>query len=353
MKGLTLLIFSRNDIDKALGLIKELYETTDEIVLMDSSDKAQRKDLREKAKNLKKVRSFYTVPLGYPDPMRMYGLTKCRREWVLLLDTDEKLSEDLKKEVNGLINSTDADAFAIRRLEEASGQKAKGSYVTWQIRLFKKDRVSFSGLRHEQAVVKGKLLRLHDDKYYMSHLEEVRGSTDSESIKLRSFDERLSYQTYNKRFLEYLAKFSVPKGDVKETALGKFFMSSLLLYQRIGRKKPESEVSNLDYFALNMLKEIGFTLNGRPLGRMLDVIPYNVARIKTIKEWKASENARESFEISKIINRIGIIKFLDLDKESTIKRLNRLYKDKKKGIGLLVELLYEKYEKQNREHNKK
>lgn len=91
MQKLSVLIFSKNDAHKAIGLIEDIYGIADEIVLVDSSESAQRNTiLNAKRRNkLGKLRVFYAVALGYPDPLRMYALSKCKNEWVLLIDTDE------------------------------------------------------------------------------------------------------------------------------------------------------------------------------------------------------------------------------------------------------------------------
>ena len=73
---LSVLIFSRNDIDNALDLINDVYDFADDIVLVDSSSAKLHEELiRKKAKrSLSKLRVFYVVPLGYPDPLRMYAI---------------------------------------------------------------------------------------------------------------------------------------------------------------------------------------------------------------------------------------------------------------------------------------
>ena len=91
MQRLSVLIFSRNDVDKALDLIQDLYKIASEIILMDSSNKEGKERLLKRKEKLElgKVRIFNVVALGYPDPLRMYALAKCKNEWVLLIDTDE------------------------------------------------------------------------------------------------------------------------------------------------------------------------------------------------------------------------------------------------------------------------
>jgi hypothetical protein len=50
--------------------------------------------------------------------------------------------------------------------------------------------------------------------------------------------------------------------------------------------------------------------------------------------------------ITRIIGRVGVTKYLNLDKEETIRRLNSKYRNQKQGVELLIKLITERYEKQ-------
>ncbi len=154
MEKLTVMTFTKNYIKNALELIQWMYDVADEFILVDSSNKENRELLASEKKRLKLNKlKVYTAPaLGYPDPLRMYAISKCTSNWVTLLDSDERFPPKLKKDVKGIITKTDCDAFAIKRYETIAKKNAE-KFFTWQIRLFKRDKVSFTGLRHEQGLV--------------------------------------------------------------------------------------------------------------------------------------------------------------------------------------------------------
>ncbi len=340
-------MFSKNDIHMALDLVKSMYSTADEFVLVDSSNKERRAELAKAKKSMKlnKLKIFYCVPIGFPDPLRMYGLSKCTSEWVALMDTDERFSPMLKKDLKKLISDSKApDAFALRRYEEKM-KDPNNDFFTWQTRLFKRDKVQFRGIRHEQAIVSGKTTALKSSSYYIEHHEAQSGHTGTESGKIEIYEDRLSYELYNKRMLEYLGKLVVPEGDIEKTAIGKAAKGFLMLYQKLGMKSKDKEASNFDYFMFGFLKDIGYTLQGRDPKRVVIALKDRHADIKKIRKWKSSPEGREAFEIAKIINRIGVIKFLHLDEEKHIKELNRKYKDKEGGIALLLKLMAEEYKR--------
>ena len=99
---LSVLIFSRNDVEKALDLIRDIYDIADEIVIVDSStDIGHSRLLKARREfNFKKLRIFYIIALGYADPLRMYAIGKCNGKWVLMLDTDERISSEFKSTIH-------------------------------------------------------------------------------------------------------------------------------------------------------------------------------------------------------------------------------------------------------------
>ena len=119
MADFSLLIFSRNDIDEALGLIRDMYKVSQEIVILDGSDESEHARLVKEKKRqcLDKLKIHKVVALGYPDPLRMYGLSKCSNEWVFLIDTDERISSEFKSNIREILGRG-ADAFAIKRYED-------------------------------------------------------------------------------------------------------------------------------------------------------------------------------------------------------------------------------------------
>lgn len=347
-----MLIFSKNDIPNAIALIKDLYGIADEAVLIDSSNRESRDLVAKERKRLglRKLRVFETVALGYPDPLRMYGLKKCSNNWVLLLDTDEKLSPALKAGIKNLIDDSGQDAFAIKR-HEGVGKK-NDKLFTWQVRLFRKANIRYKGLRDEQAIVSGRLKSLKGKEYYIEHHGEISGHTGRQSGKMELYDERLTYNLYNRKLMEYFGKLSTQKNSPEKTKTGKLLKRMLLLYEKAGSKKPGDEVSTFDYLMFNVFKDIGFTMMGRNPINSLTSVPDRFNDVRRMREWKRAENSKEALEISKIINDIGVTKFLKLDQERTIRRLNRLYKDKNEGITLLIYLLEQEYRKSKAKRKK-
>jgi len=343
MDKLSVLIFSKDYVDNTLDLAKDVCDIADEIVVMDASGKSETEMLKKGKALMKldKLRLFHVPAIGYPDPLRMYALKKCKGNWVIYIDTDERLSEELKKDIRRVIAKGEYDAYAIKRYEEVKDRKNLPLFFTWQIRLFKKDMVAFTGMPHEQARVNGKLGRLEDKKHYMMHMSALMSrKTQLDYNKIEQF-ERLTYGMYNERMLDYLSKFRMGNDrNAKNTLSGRVLLSLLGAYQRITSKKKDQELTDFDYFFYySTLDLIYYTLEGNLPG-IFGIIPKERKHVKQINMWKNAKDGGEIFEISKILNSVGIIEFLHLDREEEIEKIN---KRKEKGAALLLNLIRERY----------
>lgn len=350
MKKLSVLTFSRNDIKSVLGLVKEVYEIADEIVLVDSSDRRERNELARAKRQLKldKLRVFYAIPLGLVELYRPYGLAKCRNEWILYLDSDERLSENLRNDVEKIINTTKYDALTLKRFEYVERGK-QNKLFTWNVRLYKKDKVLYKGIIHEQPIVKGKLGALVGEKYYMENRKEYHNFlTSYEYYRLLPI-ERMSYKNYNDVMVENFVKMTHPENTGKETSGTKVLRTLIIGYEKITMKKPEEELSNFDYFMYNFTKSFFIAVKKGDFRSLFTLLPDELKVIgNSMKRWKNAPDSKEVFDISQIIYKQGIISFLNLDKEKTIERLNRKYKDKMlRGADLLMYLLKERYKQIN------
>ncbi len=346
MKGLSVLIFSRGYPDSVLRVVRNVYYAADEIIVLDASDRKDNSYLKRacKAAGLKKLRLLPMVALGYPDPLRMYGIGRCRYDWVLLIDTDELLSDGLKGCVRKMINGN-AQAYALRRYEEVRDLNRMPMFSTWQIRLFRKNYVEFRGLPHEQPIVSGSLERLEDSDCYMMHMSAMMSrKTQVDYGEMEKF-ERLTYSMYKEKMLDYISKMRTHEDrKASSTLSGRIIGGWMGLYQYITMKKDEQELSSFDYFVYySMLDLAYYTLEGNAKG-ILGIIPNELKHLKQINQWKNSRDGRRIFEISKIINSVGITKFLGLEKKANVERLIKRYRHKDGGIGLLFRLINERYD---------
>ena len=137
-----LLLFSHDDAENAIDLIKNLYPFVDEIVNIDSSKNGQHMMLikEKKAMRLKKLRIYKNISLGIIELFKPWAIGLCKSDWILSIDTDERMNEDFKRDLRMVIGKSRCDAYAIRRYEYVVNNVHGG--FTWQTKLFRKGKDS-------------------------------------------------------------------------------------------------------------------------------------------------------------------------------------------------------------------
>ena len=140
----------------------------DEIVVIDSNSTDKTREIAQKMG----VKIYICSKKGF-DERRNLGREKAQNEWLLYVDTDERVSGKLKEEILMQIkNPKTFSAFKIPRLNIHYGKPLKhgGWYPDFQTRLFrKKDLSHWFGKIHESAKVNGKTGELKNHFIHLSH----------------------------------------------------------------------------------------------------------------------------------------------------------------------------------------
>ncbi|OGJ37796.1 MAG: hypothetical protein A2383_01770 [Candidatus Pacebacteria bacterium RIFOXYB1_FULL_39_46] len=160
-----------NTKDVANTIVRTLRSVSfaDEIVIVDmySSDGT----LTLARKFTKKI--FQHKDLGYADPARNFALSKASHEWILVVDADEVVSDELKQIVlQTLDQESAADVYWLPRKNIVFGHwiTKTGWWPDYQPRLFKKGAVSWQVGVHRLPDVKGKEVYLPtEEKYALQH----------------------------------------------------------------------------------------------------------------------------------------------------------------------------------------
>ncbi len=349
--NISLLVFSRNDASNAISLAQSMRGKVDEIVIVDSSDREEHERLAKWCTG--KAKLYFAAPLGYADLLRYYGISKCKSKWILYLDTDERLNERFLLELQSIVASAKCDAFAIRRYEEAS-EKNRGNFFTWQTRLFKKGKVAFTGIIHEQPVVHGRLCTLSDE-YWIEHRTELMHHGSNTYNKMMAF-EMLDYSTLNNVVLDYARKFFALDTSKASSKLIMGFVALILnAYELLGLKKKGRELSKTDYLLFYTLRSMGYAYRQRRIPKLLELWRGQKAWLESLEKERAELcrkhgiTRKELFELSMQLYKKGIIKYLGFDKPERIDMLTEDYKRgmfKDHGIDLAISLIVEKYKKE-------
>lgn len=103
---------------------------------------------------------------------RNQGAIAAKGEWLLYVDTDERVSLELKEEILNKINNDGGEngGFFIPRRNFFWGKEFKSVYPDYQLRLIKKKAfIGWKGKIHETAKIKGEIGKLIQPLLHLSH----------------------------------------------------------------------------------------------------------------------------------------------------------------------------------------
>lgn len=102
---------------------------------------------------------------GFRD-QKEYATNLATQPWVLSLDADEALSEELQIEIKQILQNPEKDGYRCPRVSYHLGRWIRhgGWYPDWQLRLFKKEKCTWVGGQvHESVSISGEVGTLKND----------------------------------------------------------------------------------------------------------------------------------------------------------------------------------------------
>lgn len=155
-------IITRNEERNIERCLKSLEGVVDEIVVVDSLSTDKTKEICL-AYNVNFIEQEF---LGYIE-QKNFALSKANFNYIISLDGDEALSEELKKSILNLKNNWKFDAYYSNRLNNFCGQWIKHSdwYPSKKIRIFDRRKATWKGINPHDEI------KLNDSKSKIGHLK--------------------------------------------------------------------------------------------------------------------------------------------------------------------------------------
>lgn len=148
-----------NVVEEELGVLPRALESVgdwaDETVLIDMTGEGS--GLRGVAEKYN-AEVFKHMRVSYVEPVRNFSIEKAKGEWVLIMDPDEELSENLKKKLKEIIRKPEGDYFRIPRKNIIFGKWLRHSrwWPDYNIRFFRKGKVEWTEEIHGVPITTGK-----------------------------------------------------------------------------------------------------------------------------------------------------------------------------------------------------
>lgn len=242
--GITALILAKNE-EKNLPRCLEAVAWVDEIIVIDDQSTDKTVVLAEKA-----GAKIYQRRLDDFASQRNFALAKVTTEWVLLVDPDETVPQELQKEIFKAIKLKGFAGFYFPRKNIIFGQwiEHSGWFPDHQLHFFRTKKGMYVGKVHEQVEVKGKVGYLktpliHENNQSITqYLEKLIHYTELEAEKQMKAGYQFSWPDLIQKPLdEFLRRFFAEEGykdGIHGLALSFLqTFSQLVVYLRIWEKE--------------------------------------------------------------------------------------------------------------------
>jgi len=146
------------DEEEGIRAALESVKWCDEIVVVDSFSTDRTVEICREYTD----RIFQRAWPGFVE-QKAFALEQTRCAWVLNLDADERVSPELRREIESVLRRPDADGYFIPRLVFYLGRwwRHGGWWPDYRLRLFRRDKVVWGGIDpHEKVLLRGSSRRL-------------------------------------------------------------------------------------------------------------------------------------------------------------------------------------------------
>ena len=157
MPTISVIIITFNEAEKIERCLESVL-WADEIIVLDSNSSD---DTRERCAPF--TSQVYTTDWPGYGPQKNRALSLAESSWVLSLDADEVISDDLTREIQHVIKESEFEGYSIPRLTTYCGKFLHhgGWWPDYTTRLFRREHGKFSDNRvHERLIIEGQISKL-------------------------------------------------------------------------------------------------------------------------------------------------------------------------------------------------
>lgn len=213
-------------IEKTLKSVK----FADEIIVVDMKSSDKTIDIATKYTD----KIFAHKDVGYVEPARNFAIKKATGDWILIVDADEEVPQELRKVVQGILKTEEskeetADCYYLprRNLIFNKAMERTGWWPDYVLRLFKKGYVSWSDKIHSIPITKGVVKELpaineialihHNYQHVNQYLDRLNTYTTIQSEELATELEKEQVEVdgsfiAKKFYSEFLSRFFSQRG---------------------------------------------------------------------------------------------------------------------------------------------
>ena len=221
MAAISVVINTLNEeenLPRALSSVKNL---ADEVIVVDMQSGDKTVDIAKEFG----AQVYSHERVGYVEPARNFAIDKATKEWVLILDADEEVSDTLALKLKQIVKNPQADYYRLPRKNINFRRWIKNSrwWPDYNIRFFKKGTVTWDEIIHSVPMTTGKGEDLAaEEKYAILHynytsiskfIERMNRYTDIQARLLLQKEYKFTWRDLIRRPLqEFLSRYFAGEG---------------------------------------------------------------------------------------------------------------------------------------------
>jgi glycosyltransferase involved in cell wall biosynthesis len=219
MTKISAAIITYNEERNIRRCLESLKSQVDEIVVVDSDSSDATRAICEEFETRFIVNAFE----GHIQ-QKNFAIAQCNNEWVLSLDADEALTDELAQSIKAADLEGDVQGYSMNRLTNYCGKwiRHSGWYPDRKLRLFQKSTAGWGGVNpHDKIIMErgSKTAHLKGDLLHYSfytrddHIKQIHYFTDISSKALFDKGKRInSFMLVLKVMAKFLKSFVVRLG---------------------------------------------------------------------------------------------------------------------------------------------
>ena len=254
------------DAEKIIEKTLKSVQFADEIILV---------DIKSQDDTIIKAKKFATNIYKFPkdsrfvEPVRNFALEKATKDWILVLDADEEISESLSKKLIELAQVSNKEAYYISRKNIVFNKWMQHTawWPDYQLRFFKKGSISWGDKIHAQPLYKGEEIKKekmdslkknigileakeelalihHNYSNVKEYLDRFNRYTDIEAEQKQNSDFSISSSKLFKNFSDDLFTRFFDREGYKDGAHGLYLSIAQGLYQMTTQMKIWDSLNN-------------------------------------------------------------------------------------------------------------
>lgn len=151
---ISVFIIAKNEADRIPLTIRSVRDWVDEVIVVDSGSNDDTVKIAEE--NGAKI--LYNEWKGY-GPQKIFGQNACRNDWILNLDADEEITQELQQEIQQIFNPEHKNKAYRLKIHAIYPHQKKLPYFpagTSQVRLYNRQTAGFKDSTiHDSVVLQG------------------------------------------------------------------------------------------------------------------------------------------------------------------------------------------------------